>query len=76
MDLSHVEQGFSSFFAIFDDFAKWNKPKVLRNFEKSLKYNSKNEEKSYSTCLKNHFSANSMYPKIRFRVSDSSLMKS
>ena len=30
-----IEQGFSSFFAIFHDFSKWRAPKALCNFEKS-----------------------------------------
>ena len=33
--LSKVDQGFSSFFGVFDDFSKWRALKVLRNFEKS-----------------------------------------
>ncbi len=30
-----LNKGFSSFFAIFDDFSKWIVPKALQNFEKS-----------------------------------------
>ena len=33
--LRQVEQGFSSFLAIFDYFSKWSVLKVLQNFEKS-----------------------------------------
>ena len=44
----HDEQGFSSFFAIFDDLSMFSgRP----NFEKSLNM-AKNEEKPRSTCLK------------------------
>ena len=35
MGWRQIEQGFSSFFAIFDDFSKLNALKVLRNFEKN-----------------------------------------
>ena len=54
-----VGQGFSSDFAMFDDFSKWCVPKVLRNIEKSSnnipKNLAKNEEKPCSTCLINPY---------------------
>ena len=30
-----LNKGFTSFFAMFDDFSKWIVPKALQNFEKS-----------------------------------------
>ena len=50
MGLRKFEQGFSSFFAIFDDFSKWSMPKPLGNFGKSSNM-AKNVEKPCSTCL-------------------------
>ena len=47
MGLRKVEQGSSSFFAMFDDFSKWSMPKALQNFLKIIKYGknlAKNEE--------------------------------
>ena len=48
------EQGFSSFFGIFDDFSKQSIPKALMNFEQSSKNGkdlAKNEENPSSTCI-------------------------
>ena len=48
------EQGFSSFFGIFDDFSKQRIPKALMNFEQSSKNGkdlAKNEENPSSTCI-------------------------
>ena len=39
--LRQVEEGFSSFFAIIDDFSKCRTPKVLRNFGKIIKIGTK-----------------------------------
>ena len=56
---SDGKHGFSSFFAIFDDF--FNVEKVQWNFEKSSNM-AKNDKKVYSTCLSNpFFSADSSY---------------
>ena len=35
MGSKQIQQGFSSYFAIFDDLSKWSVPKVLWNFENS-----------------------------------------
>ena len=61
MSLRQVEQGFSSFFAKFDDFSKWGMPKWLQNFEKSSnmpKKMAKNEEILSSICQKPIFLLN------------------
>ena len=42
-----VEQGFSLFFAIFDDFSKWSVLKAVQELENSSNM-AKNEEKSCS----------------------------
>ena len=45
-----LQQGFSSFIAIFDDFSKWSTPKALWNFEKSSNIGKKEEKHSFLKC--------------------------
>ena len=54
MGLRHVEQGFSSIFAKFDDFSKFCSIFDLLYFPKNFKYCKKlvkNQENPFSTCL-------------------------
>ena len=77
MGLRQVEQGFTSFFCIIDEFSKWSTLNFWRHCEtlknhQICKKRAKNEEKTCSTCFKSIVwlipGMNRMnYPKTRFR---------
>ena len=63
MGVRQVEQGFSLFFAKFDDFSKYSSPKALWNFENIINH-AKSFEKEWRKALglKPIFSADSGHP--------------
>ena len=59
--LGKSNKTFLHFFAIFDDFSKFSRN--LGIIKKMVKVWQKNEEKTFSTCLKTHFSTLLQVPK-------------